>query len=242
MAKREVKSIDGFEKELLSESERVELFISKYWLKIAIASLIVIVIGVAVYAFMQRAEKETLAAQQELFSASKEKLAAAIAAHPDAPGIELARLRQATYLQEDKKYDEAADMLKALAASDADIQIRQIAAINAGSVLEKAGKLSAAAAAFAAIVDMNDFSSGVKAEAAFQAARIYVAQKKVADAKKLLKRMIDRKAGVMNDMSFMVWVSQCEQLMTAIENGDLPVKAAAKKAAPAAKAAKAAKK
>ena len=60
MAKREVKSIDGFEKELLSESERVELFISKYWLKIAIASLIVIVIGVAVYAFMQRAEKETL--------------------------------------------------------------------------------------------------------------------------------------------------------------------------------------
>ena len=38
MSKRQVKSIDGFEKELLSETERVELFISKYWSKIAIVS------------------------------------------------------------------------------------------------------------------------------------------------------------------------------------------------------------
>ena len=62
-------------------------------------------------------------------------------------------------------------------------------------------------------------------------------QKKTAEAKKLLQRIIDRKAGVINDMGFIVWVTQCEQLMTAIENGDLPVKPApaAKKSAPAKK-------
>ena len=237
MSKREVKRIDGFEKELLSESERVELWISKYWLKVAVVSLIVVVIGVVIYAVKQSSEKAELAAQQELFSASKEKLAAAIAAHPDAPGVELAMLRQAGFLQEDKKYDEAAEMLKKLAASNADILIRQIAALNAAAALEAAGKIADAAAAYATAVDFNDFSSGIKAEAAFQAARLYVAQKKTAEAKKLLQRIIDRKAGVINDMGFIVWVTQCEQLMTAIENGDLPVKPApaAKKSAPAKK-------
>ena len=51
MSKRQVKSIDGFEKELLSETERVELFISKYWSKIAIVSVILVVVIVGIFAF-----------------------------------------------------------------------------------------------------------------------------------------------------------------------------------------------
>ena len=45
MSKRKVTKIDGIEKELLSETERVELFISKYWLKVAIVAVLVVILN-----------------------------------------------------------------------------------------------------------------------------------------------------------------------------------------------------
>ena len=65
MSKREVKSIEGFEKELLSETERIELFISKYWLKIAVAAVIIVAICTGVYAYTKKNADAVMKAEED---------------------------------------------------------------------------------------------------------------------------------------------------------------------------------
>lgn len=241
MSKREVKNIEGFEKELLSETERVELFISKYWLKIAIAAVIVVIAGVAVYAVVKNQNDKVNAIQNKFASATAEELTGVIAANSDVPGVDFARLRLAAELGAAKNYSGAAEQLKAVADNaGADLIIRQLAVMELGAALEMAGKIADAAQVFAKAADDTAFSAGIKAQAGCQAARLMIAGKDFASAKAMLQRIVARKSIMTEDFAFSTWVAQAEQMLAALDNGDFaPAKAAAK---PAAKPEAAAKK
>lgn len=245
MSKREVKSIDGFEKELLSETERVELFISKYWAKVAVVSVILVAVFVAGYAFVKSRNDAQNAIQSKFASAEGAELEKVISENSNVPGVEMARLRFASELVGKKDFAGAAKQYALVADdADADIQLRQVAALAQGSALEQDKKIAEAAAVFTKVADNIAFSGGVKAQAGCQAARLLVSEKKFDAAKALLQRMVARKNAVMDDFAFATWVSQAEQMLTALENGDFaPVKAVAKPAKKsAAKATKPAKK
>lgn len=245
MSKREVKSIDGFEKELLSETERVELFISKYWAKVAVVAVILVAVFVAGYAFVKSRNDAQSAVQSKFASAEGAELEKVIAGNSNLPGVAMARLRFASELAEKKDFAGAAKQY-AIVADDAnaDIQLRQVAALAQGSALEQDKKIAEAAAVFAKVADNTAFSGGVKTQAGCQAARLLIAEKKFDAAKAMLARLVARKNAVMDDFAFATWISQAEQMLTALENGDFaPAKAAAKPAKKsAAKAAKPAKK
>ena len=221
MSKREVKSIDGFEKELLSETERVELFISKYWAKVAIVSVILVAVFVAGYAFIKSRNDALSAIQSKLASAEGAELEKLISENSSVPGVEMARLRLASELAGKKDFAAAAKQY-AVVADDAkaDIQLRQIAALAQGSALEQDKKIAEAAAVFTEIADNTAFSGGIKVQAGAQAARLLIAEKKFDAAKVLLQRMIARKSAAAGDFALLTWVTQCEQMLTALENGD----------------------
>lgn len=238
MPKRQVKSIDGFEKELLSETERVELFISKYWSKIAIVSVILVVVIVGIFAFSKSRSDAQNALMNKFASAEGAELEKLIADNSSATGVEMARLRLAAELVQKKDFAGAAKHYALVAeSSDADIQLRQVAALAQGSALEQDKKLSDAAAVFTKVADNAAFSAGIKAQAGCQAARLLIAEKKFDAAKALLQRIVARKGAVADDFAFLTWISQAEQTLTALENGDFaPAKAAVKPAKKAEKA------
>ena len=221
MSKREVKSIDGFEKELLSETERVELFISKNWVKVAVISVIVVAVFVAAYAVMKSRDEARNALLNKFASAEGAELEKVIADNSKAPGVEMARLRRASELIAGKDFAGAARQYAAVADNaDADFQIRQVAAMAQAGTLEQDNKIGEAAAVFTKIADNTAFSAGVKAQAGCQAARLLIEEKKFDAAKAMLQRMIARKSAVADDFAFHTWITQCEQMLTALENGD----------------------
>ena len=231
MSKREVKSIDGFEKELLSETERVELFISKNWVKVAVISVIVVAVFVAAYAVMNSRDKARNALLNQFASAEGAELEKVVAANNGVAGVEMARMRLAAELTGKKDFAGAAKQYAAVADdADVDFQIRQVAAMAQAGALEQDKKLGEAAAVFTKIADNTAFSAGVKAQAGCQAARLLIEEKKFDAAKAMLQRMIARKGAVSDDFAFHTWITQCEQMMTALENGDF-APAKAKKAA-----------
>ena len=232
MSKRQVKSIDGFEKELLSETERVELFISKYWSKIAIVSLIMVAVVVGLFAFNKNRSDAKDAIMNKFASAEGAELEKVIADNSSAPGVEMARLRLAAELIQKKDFAGAAKHYAQVAeSSDADVQLRQVAALSQGRALEQDKKISEATAVFTKIADNAAFSAGIKAQAGCQAARLLISEKKFDAAKALLQRIVARKGAVVDDFAFLTWISQAEQTLTALENGDFaPAKAAVKPA------------
>ena len=238
MSKRNVTKIDGLEKELLSETERVELFISKYWLKVAIVAVFVVIAGVATYAVVSHHNKKIADIQAKFVSAENDELAEIIAQNSSVPGADMARLRLAFSLKEKKAYADAAVQLQAVADNaGADTILRQAAAMELAAVLELDGKIADAAKAFAKAADETAFSAGIKAQAGCQAARLMIAAKNNADAKAMLQKIIARKSMMVDDFAFITWVSQCEQMLAALDNGDFApakakksVKKAAKKA------------
>lgn len=221
MSKREVKSIDGFEKELLSETERVELFISKNWVKVAVISVIIVAVFVAAYAVMKSRNDARNALLNKFASVEGAELEKVIADNSNVAGVEMARLRLAAELAGKKDFAGAAKQYAAVADNaDADFQIRQVAAMAQAGALEQDKKISEAAAVFTKIADNTAFSAGVKAQAGCQAARLLIEEKKFDAAKAMLQRIIARKAAVSDDFALHTWVSQCEQMLTALENGD----------------------
>lgn len=231
MAKREVKNIDGFEKELLSETERVELFISKYWVKVAVAAVIVVLAGVGIYAAVKHSSDRKIEIQQKFVSAEADELAKLIAANTSVPGADLARFRLAGMMVEKKDLAGAADQLKAVYDNpEADVILRQCAAFEMAGILEQSGKAADAARIMSAVADDTAFSAGVKLHAGCQAARMMLSVKDINGAREMLKRMVARKGLVTDDYTFPAWMSQCEQMLAAIENGDFTVNAAGKKA------------
>ena len=233
MSKRKVTKIDGIEKELLSETERVELFISKYWLKVAIVAVLVVILGVAVYAIVSRHDKKIAGIQAQFASADSAELAEIIAKNSSVPGADLARIRLASELKDKKSYADAAAQLSAVADNPAaDTVLRQIAAFELAAVFELDGKIADAIKVFSKTADDTAFSAGVKAQAGCQAARLMIASKDNAGAKAMLQKIIARKSMMTDDFAFITWMSQCEQMLAALENGDFaPVKKAAAKPA-----------
>ncbi len=233
MSKRKVTKIDGIEKELLSETERVELFISKYWLKVAVVAVLVVILGVAVYAIVSRHDKKIAGIQAQFASADSAELAEIIAKNSSVPGADLARIRLASELKDKKSYADAAAQLSAVADNPAaDTVLRQIAAFELAAVLELDSKIADAIKVFSKMADDTAFSAGVKAQGGCQAARLMIASKDNAGAKAMLQKIIARKSMMTDDFAFITWMSQCEQMLAALENGDFaPVKKAAAKPA-----------
>ena len=232
MSKREVKSIDGFEKELLSETERVELFISKNWVKVAVVSVALVIVFVAAYAVMKSRNDAKNAMMNKFASAEGAELEKVIAENSTASGVEMARFRHAAALIQKNDFAGAAKEYAAIADNaDTDVQLRQVAAMAQAGVLEQDKKIAEAAAAFTRIADNAAFSAGIKVQAGCQAARLLIEEKKFDAAKAMLQRMIARKAASSDDIALYSWVSQCEQMLTALENGDFAPAAPAKNAA-----------
>lgn len=231
MSKREVKNINGIEKELFSETERVELFISKYWLKTAIVSVLLVVIACVIYGVIKYKNDKIAGIQQKFVSAEAGDLPALIADNASVPGADIARFRLAGALLDKKDYSGAAAQLEAVFSNpEADVILRQCAAFELAGVLEQSGKSAEAAKVFTKIADETAFSAGVKAQAGCQAARLMIASGDNKGAETMLKRMIARKGMNAEDFTLAAWVSQCEQMLTALENGDFAVKAVVKKA------------
>ena len=130
-------------------------------------------------------------------------------------------------------YADAAAQLRAVADNPAaDTVLRQIAAFELAAVLELDGKIADAIKVFSKMADDTAFSAGVKAQGGCQAARLMIASKDNAGAKAMLQKIIARKSMMTDDFAFITWMSQSEQMLAALENGDFaPVKKAAAKPA-----------
>jgi len=227
---KQVKKIDGLEKELYSDRERMEIWIAANWKKSAVAAVVLVIIAVTVYAVINNIEAKKIKAENILSDTPVEKLADAIAAAPELDGVPVAELRLANYLAGKKDYKTAAVRLRNIIANKkADQMLVTKARMSLASMLELGGDISGAVAEYMA-VESSAASGAVRAEAGFQAGRLLIVLKKFADAEAYLNRIAAQKA----DGISAFYQGQALNLLNSLKNGDFTA-SAEKAAATAAK-------
>ena len=226
---KEVKKIDGLEKELYSDRERMEFWIAANWKKSAIAAVVLVIVAVAIYAVSNHMDAKKLSAENALTDTPVEKLADAIAANSDLDGVPVAELRLASYLAGKKDYKAAAARLRNVVANKKADQILVVKArMSLAAMLEASGDIAGAAAEYMAL-ESSAASGAIQSEAGFQAGRLLIAQKKFADAEMYLSRIAAKKSDGISSF----YQEQALNLLNSLKNGDFAV--AEKVAAPAAK-------
>ena len=193
MAKK--KNIEGLEKELYSDRERMEIWIGENWKKCVILAAVVVVAVVAVYSVRYRSEEKRRAAIVALASAKAEELPAVLAKYPDSPGAATAKMRLAEHLMSQKKYADAKARYAEVAQDrNAPAELRGRAKIAGAACDELSGNLQDAAAACTALMSDSSAGTTIREEAGFQAGRLLIALKEFDRAAEVLRNVADMPA------------------------------------------------
>ncbi|MDR0931752.1 MAG: tetratricopeptide repeat protein [Victivallales bacterium] len=220
MAKKEIdkKALNAeISKVMMSDFERIGQGIVDYWKPLSVTVIgIAVLVSVICYAAAHQ-KKSTRLAQEALSEASNvAELSSVLDTYGDSSAAPTARYRLATLYIAEKKYDEALKTLE-LAAGSKNVHLNGSVALLEAYVLEKTGKLADAAAKFEAIDNNAEFSSVMRAEARFAAARLYVKQNRIEQALVLLKQVPSNAATPDASSS---WNELSLSLLRAIESGE----------------------
>lgn len=187
-AKQNSKALNAeLENALFSDVERWEMYFTTHWKTVVAVALAGVVVITAVFAIHSRTEKNARFAATQLSSAtSTAELESAIAAHPQAPGANMARYRLAGSYLEKKEYDKALATIAPVTAG-ADAALGGKARMLEAYALELSGKTADAAHKFAALSKSEGVPVATRAEAACAAGRLLIDLGKKAEAKAILE-------------------------------------------------------
>ena len=207
---------NDFEK-ALSENERMELWFNKNWQKCIAGLVIVLIVAVAAYSVYYISGHNARAAAEKLSAAKPEEVANILKNDSDVAGAGVARLRLAQSMVEKKDFTNAANVFK-LVASDESIpsSLRERAKISEASCKELAGNVREAAQTYINIGNDASVSAAVRAEANFNAGRIFAELKDSAKAKEILAPLAGSKAVNEFDPADQ-WYRQADALLKTIK-------------------------
>ena len=165
-----------------------EDFFKAHWQNILIAgTVIVIIVGVVVYA-KEKIRKSNAKAAGELCAADTiEELEAVIKKFPDHKSSDYARAKLGRRYFETGSYDKASEIFNSLSKKSRYKDLRAQAALNLAVILEQTGKTEEAAQKYSLIGRSTDYPEEYRADANCQAARIYISMNKNSLAKACLE-------------------------------------------------------
>ncbi len=215
-SKQSKKLNSAITQELMGDVERVEFMLMSYWKVLVLAlALVVIVIVAGFWGCSSYRASQHRAAVALADAATAEELRAALEAYPSAPGASLARYRLATLLIDAKDYDAALAELQLISGEENNPELAAQAALNEAYLYELSGKSDQAAKVFSELGTRMGFPELLRAEANFNAARLYAVAGDLTSAVAALKR-IPQSSGSQSAL----WSQHGEALLIAIENNE----------------------
>lgn len=160
---------------VVSENKNVEIWFEKNWKKCLVALVLILVIGMTIFAVIYFKQQKETEATRALASAKVADLPALLEKNSSVPGAAAARIRLADDLLAKKDYAGAKAQFK-IVADDASVaaELRSRAKLSAISCDESAGKTKEAAEAFVLLMNDNTTPQRVRDEAGFHAGRIFL--------------------------------------------------------------------
>ncbi len=226
------KNVDGLEKQLFSDRERMEIWIAENWKKCLVLAAAVVVAVVAVSAVFHFRQKSDSDYRAKLASAGIENLAGVIAENAEHPAVPAARTRLAKMFFAKGDFRQAGEEFnKVAAAKNCSAYLRENALMDSALCAELAGDFKSAAAAYSAIEADTTVSAGVRAEAGFNAGRILLKSGDLKGAQAAFSKVAAMSVPGAVQASDL-WVSLSKSTLAAIKNGDFT---SGGKAAPAVK-------
>ncbi|HCE46365.1 MAG TPA: hypothetical protein DET40_22700 [Lentisphaeria bacterium] len=175
-------------------------------LNIAIGVVIIFAVYLTYTNYSQKKEVATVAE----FNKAKTvpELQAVIAAHPENPSANFAKIRMMKLLVDEKKYEEALKACREIRQVPENPETFWQSKLNEGYILELMNKKEDAAEALSKISTDIKFPAGVRSEASYSAGRIFLAVGKNDRAVASLKTAVDASAGAED-----FWADQAKTLM-----------------------------
>lgn len=202
----ERKKVTDIEK-ALNDDERIELWLSKNWLKCLIAVIIIAVAIIAVFTYLNIKEKNALEVSRNFASAKAEELPALLKKNPGAVGADIARLRLAAYLMDKKDISGAvSQFIEVSISKTAPIELKYRARLSAAACCELAGNIKEAASSYKGIFTDKSIPENIRLEAGYNAGRLLIALNDAAQGEALLKEVAAANTGN-------PWKSQAEMLL-----------------------------
>ena len=210
---------------LMNDVERLELGFATYGRQIAaVAVIAAIVVALIFWGFSYSRRSAREAAFTLADASTVTELTAALDKYGDKPGAAAARFRLAKLRIDAKEYAAALEDLRTLIASAPAEPLLGNARLAEAYLLEIMDKPETAAGLFAELGRSMDLSSTLRAEANFNAGRLFIKLKKFDDAAAALNRAVNP-----DRQSAAAWCSMAHSLLLALESGDFgPYKPAAK--------------
>ncbi|MFZ2658489.1 MAG: hypothetical protein WAX69_26385 [Victivallales bacterium] len=207
----------GQEKEDIIEEAYEEIttfedsFVS-HWSTILNVAIGVVILFAAYLIFTNYASQKKVAAASEFNKAKTvQELQAVIAAHPENPSANFAKLRLMKILVDDRKFDDALKVCREIKQLPENPETFWQARLNEGYLLELLNKKDDAAETLSKISTDIKFPVGVRSEASYSAGRIFLAAGKKDRAVASLKSAMDASSGA-DDF----WADQAKTLMMSI--------------------------
>ena len=208
----------------LDQDERIELWIGKNWKKCAAGAVVLIAVIVFGFILYLKHNEDIKNKSIAIAEASPETLPVLLAENPDVPGANIARIRLAHYLLNEKKDYVGAEGVFNQIATDTTLpeSLRNNARISAINCMVLNGKIQEASEAFIALSNDSTLSQSVKTEAVLQAARLLLTLKEKVRAEELLQNLAEMEIPEGNEGAASVQMNKmyAQVLLAAIRNGD----------------------
>ncbi len=222
------KNVNGLEKELFSDRERMEIWIAENWKKCLVISAAVVIAVVAFSVFSHIRQKSDENSRAQLASAGADTLAAVIEKYSDHPAASAARTRLAKMLLAKGDFIQAAAEFKKVAATPGcATYLRENALMDAALCAELAQDAKSAVDAYNAIESDMEISLPIRAEAGFNAGRLMLKSGDINGAKAIFTKVAA--VNFSNQQPADLWAAMSRNALAAISNGDFAPKAKAGK-------------
>ena len=210
-ADKRQKQHDEILKDVVDDFDKFEDFVSSNLKNIMISfAVLAVVVTVSAVVYSQYKSSQRKIASELTATDTVDKLKKLVSEHKGSASVYQAKLKMASILYKDGKYDEALAIFAELAASAPEGEIRNLAILNEAYTLESLKRYKDAAAKFAAAGQNLSLPEYIRNEANFSAARIYLASLKEPDKAKLCLKSVDfSKDGF--------WSGQAEMLLHRID-------------------------
>ncbi len=185
--KKAFKSVDKLSKEL----DAVDNFVLKHWKRYAIFGLIIIIaLGVIMFIYESRHASSLKVSEDVITATTISELQDVIKKYPDYSSIDLARLRLASKLYDEEKYDEAAKVYNNEIKYAFSKYTAGIGELNRAYALEEAGKSNEAVEQLKALAENAQYPAIIRCEAYYSAGIIYEVIGNTAQAKSMLEKCL----------------------------------------------------
>ena len=185
--KKAFRSVDKLSKEL----DAVDNFVLKHWKRYAIFGVIIIIaLGVIMFVYESRHASSLKVSEDVITATTIPELQKVIKEYPDYSSVDLARLRLASKLYDEEKYEEAVKVYDSEIEYAFSKYTAGIGKLNKAYVLDEAGKNNEAVEQLKSLADDSQYPAIIRCEACYSAGIIYEAIGNTAQAKSMLEKCV----------------------------------------------------